>query len=189
MCFGGVAGGYHAPVNGPQKAADPARGDGPDPRVMAAGLHAELLQRKAMAATAESMTGGGLGDLLSAAPGSSETYLGGVVSYATEVKQKLLGVSEETVDRHGVISPECAAEMATGIRDLLGADYGLSTTGVAGPATQEDKPVGLVYVGIAGPEGVRTAELHLSGERAQIRAQACLEAVSALMETLVGVGR
>jgi PncC family amidohydrolase len=155
---------------------------------MAAGLHAELLSRQLVAATAESLTGGGLGDLLSAAPGSSDTYLGGVVSYATPVKQKLLGVTDRTVQEHGVVSAECAGEMAAGVRALLGADYGVSTTGVAGPTRQEDKPVGLVYGGVAGPNGVRTRELHLSGDRAQIRAQACLEAVSALMEAVVDGG-
>lgn len=164
-----------------------ARGDGPDPQVMAASLHAELLRRHLMAATAESLTGGALGDLLSAAPGASETYLGGVVSYATEVKQSLLGVSDATVRQHGVVSAECAGEMATGVRELLHADYGVSTTGVAGPTRQEDKPVGLVYIGVAGPHGVCTKELRLAGERAEIRRQVCLEAVTALMGEVVGV--
>jgi nicotinamide-nucleotide amidase len=166
----------------------PARGDGPDPQVMAASLHAELLQRSVMVASAESITGGALGDLLSAAPGASETYLGGVVSYATDVKLKLLGVAERTVREHGVVSAECAAEMASGVRSLLGADYGVSTTGVAGPTQQEGKPVGLVYIGVAGPEGVRTLELNLSGDRRQIRRQTCVEAVSALLTAVVGAG-
>ena len=91
-----------------------------DPMTLAATLQAELLRRGAMLATAESLTGGRLGDVLSAAPGSSDTYLGGEVSYATEVKQKVLGVSPETVERHGVVSAECAAEMARGVRDLIG---------------------------------------------------------------------
>jgi nicotinamide-nucleotide amidase len=152
---------------------------GPDPTSIAATLQAELLRRSAMVATAESLTGGALGVLLSAAPGASDTYLGGVVSYATDVKRRVLGVSEETVATHGVVSAECAAEMALGVRALTGADYAVSTTGVAGPATQEGKPVGLVYVGVAGPDGVSTRELHLDGERAQIRERACLEAMSA----------
>jgi PncC family amidohydrolase len=173
-------------VSGPETTVAPARGDGPDPKVMAASLHAELLQRSATTATAESITGGALGDLLSAAPGASDTYLGGVVSYTNPVKQKLLGVTDATVDGPGVVSAEAAVQMASGVRSLLGADYGVSTTGVAGPASQEGKPVGLVYVGVAGPEGVRTVELNLSGDRAQIRAQACVEAVSALMAAVVG---
>jgi nicotinamide-nucleotide amidase len=159
----------------------------PDPQVVAATLHAALVDSGATVATAESLTGGALGDLLSAAPGASDTYLGGIVSYATEVKQALLQVSAETVHRHGVVSAECAAEMATGVRDLLGADYGVSTTGVAGPATQEDKPVGLVYVGVAGPDGVSTEELHLEGDRAAIREQTVLEAIQ-LVLARVGPG-
>ena len=166
----------------------PLRGDNaPDSLVMAAQLHAELARRSAMVATAESLTGGALGALLSAGPGASATYLGGVVSYATAVKQLLLGVSDATVDRHGVVSAECAAEMAVGVRALVGADYAVSTTGVAGPTRQEGKPVGLVYVGVAGPAGVETRELHLPGDRKEIRERAVREAVSAVLAELVGV--
>ena len=103
-----------------------------DQMTLAGALQAELLRRSAMLATAESLTGGRLGDVLSAAPGASDTYVGGVVSYATDVKQKVLGVSEETVETHGVVSAECAEEMATGVRELVGADWAVSTTGVAG---------------------------------------------------------
>jgi len=157
----------------------------PDPQVMAATLHAELLRRSAMIATAESLTGGALGDLLSAAPGASDTYLGGVVSYATAVKQKLLGVSDETVREHGVVSAECAAEMAAGVRALLGAEVAVSTTGVAGPTEQEGKPVGTVFVGVASDGGVRTTCLDLRGDRASIREQTCREAISAVLAVLV----
>jgi len=156
---------------------------------LGAQLHAELLARGKMIASAESITGGGLGDLLTAAPGASETYLGGVVSYATAVKQQLLGVTDETVEKEGVVSAACAREMAVGIRDLLKADFGVSTTGVAGPTEQEGKPVGLVYVGVAGPRGVRTVELKLDGERAEIRDQACIEAVRTVMESVVDPGQ
>ena len=121
-------------------------------------------------ATAESMTGGSVADLVSAAPGASATYLGGVVSYATEVKQKVLGVPDEVVVEYGVVSAPCAAAMASGVRALIGTDYGISTTGVAGPEPQEGKPVGLVYVGIAGPHGVDTHELQLEGDRADMMA-------------------
>ncbi len=159
----------------------------PDPQVMASGLAAELLKRSAMISTAESVTGGALGDLLSAAPGASDTYLGGVVSYATDLKVRVLGVSQATVDEHGVVSAECAAQMAAGARSLTGSDYAVSTTGVAGPSEQEGKPVGLVYLGVAGPEGVSTTELLVAGDRAEIRDTTCLEAVSAVMARIVGV--
>jgi len=156
-----------------------------DPQVMAATLHAELLRRSAMIATAESLTGGALGDLLSAAPGASDTYLGGVVSYATAVKQKLLGVSDETVREHGVVSAECAAEMAAGVRALVGADVAVSTTGVAGPTEQEGKPVGTVFIGVATDNGVSTTCLDLEGDRPSIRERTCREAISAVLAALV----
>jgi PncC family amidohydrolase len=153
---------------------------------LGAQLHGELVERGLTVATAESLTGGSVAAVVSDAPGSSSTYLGGVVSYATEVKQQLLGVSQATVDRDGVVSAACAAEMASGVRELLGADLGVSTTGVAGPDSQEGKPVGLVYVGVAGPDGVETRELHLEGDRTRIRAEATRRAVLALLEAVVG---
>ncbi|HET7689865.1 MAG TPA: CinA family protein [Nocardioidaceae bacterium] len=142
-----------------------------------------LVERGETLATAESLTGGLAGDLITAVPGSSGFYVGGVIAYATEVKQKLLGVSDETVEKHGVVSAECAAEMAAGARARTGATWAVSTTGVAGPDPQEDKPVGLVYVGVDGP---RTAvrELRLEGDRGDIRRQACEQAFVALLETV-----
>lgn len=140
-----------------------------------------------MVSTAESLTGGALGETLSAAPGASDTYLGGVVAYATSLKLSVLGVSEETVSRHGVVSAECAAEMAAGVRSLTGSDVSVSTTGVAGPAVQEGKPVGLVFLGVAGPRGVVTKELHLDGDRPAVRAAACREAISAVLAIVVAI--
>jgi nicotinamide-nucleotide amidase len=156
------------------------------PQLIGAGLHAELLRRGMTLATAESLTGGALADLVSAVPGASETYLGGVVSYATEVKVRLLGVRERTVSEHGVVSAACAVEMATGVRALVGSDWGVSTTGVAGPTTQEDKPVGTVFVAVAGPDGARAHELHLEGDRTEIRDRTCTEAATLVLEHLTG---
>ena len=155
---------------------------------MAASLHAELLRRSATIGTAESVTGGGLALLMNTTPGASETFLGGVVAYVSVVKRDVLGVSEETLERYGAVSAECAAEMASGVRSKVGADYGVSTTGVAGPSEQEGKPVGLVYIGIAGADGVVIKELHLAGDREQIRAQACVEALNVAMATVVDSG-
>lgn len=132
-------------------------------------------------ACAESLTGGELAVLLSATPGASATFVGGVVSYATAVKRDVLHV---TSDR--VISAECAEQMAAGVRELLGSDWALSTTGVAGPDTQEDQPPGTVYVGLAGPTGTRSRLLHLDGDRARIRAATCRDAVRLLLEELDG---
>lgn len=159
-----------------------------DQMTLAGALQAELFRRSLMLASAESLTGGRLGDVLSAAPGASDTYLGGVVSYATEVKQKVLGVSAETVEKHGVVSAECAEEMATGVRDLVDADYAVSTTGVAGPTTQEDKPVGLVYIGVAGPDGVRTERFQFDGGRAEIREKVVKAAIDLVLETVTASG-
>jgi nicotinamide-nucleotide amidase len=120
-------------------------------------------------ATAESLTGGRLSTRLTDTPGASETFLGGVVTYATALKVSLLGVDQEIVDEHGVVSAACAEAMASGVRAVTGATYGLSTTGVAGPTPQEGKPVGTVYVGLAGPGFVTSVPLEVDGERLEIQ--------------------
>ena len=155
-------------------------------QLLGASLHAELLERGMTLATAESLTGGALGDLVSASPGASETYLGGVVTYATEVKIRVLGVREATVEKHGVVSQECAVEMAEGVRTLVGATWGVATTGVAGPTEQEGKPVGLVFVAVAGPDGSRCEELRLHGDRAEVRKETCTAAAALVLESVVG---
>jgi nicotinamide-nucleotide amidase len=160
-----------------------------DQQVLGATLHAELLRRGLTLATAESLTGGALGDLVSASAGASETYLGGVVTYATETKVKLLGVDRATVDEHGVVSEQCAREMAAGVRVLVGSDWGVATTGVAGPTEQEGKEIGTVFVAVAGPRGpqdVVARHLHLDGDRAQVRAAACTAAAALLLESVTG---
>ncbi len=131
-------------------------------------------------ATAESLTGGRLAAAVTSVPGASASYLGGVVSYATELKESLLGVPHELVERYGVVSGECARAMAEGCRRATGATYAVATTGVAGPDLQEGKPVGTVFVGIAGPEGVTALAMELAGDRPQIQERACREALSAL---------
>lgn len=152
----------------------------------AAVVHGLLLERGETVATAESLTGGRLGMLLTDTPGSSATYVGGVVAYATRLKVALLGVDERLVATHGVVSAECATAMARGVRERTGATYALSTTGVAGPDRQEDKPAGTVFVGVVGPQGETVVALELVGSRAQVRARACEEALSALAGMLHG---
>ena len=145
----------------------------------------ELLKKSASTvAAAESLTGGRLSTLLSEVPGSSETFVGGVVSYATSMKIEVLGVTEDIVETHGVVSAECAVAMARGVRSLTGATYGVSTTGVAGPAEQEGRPPGTVYVGIAGPDGAAALSLELVGDRARITQRTCEEALTALADAL-----
>lgn len=135
-------------------------------------------------ATAESLTGGQLAARLTDTPGASETYLGGVVTYATDLKRTLLGVPDEIVDGPGVVSAECAEAMASGVKALAGATYALSTTGVAGPDAQEGKPAGTVYVGLAGPGLVTSVELTLSGDRSAIQAETCERALGELERVL-----
>jgi nicotinamide-nucleotide amidase len=141
-----------------------------------------LRLRGATVATAESLTGGRLAALLTEIPGSSEVYRGGVVVYATDVKIGMLDVPQAVVEEHGVVSAECARAMARGVRRLTGATYGVSTTGVAGPDSQEGKPVGTVYIGLAGPHGHDVAvALELVGDRATIQARTCEEAIDVLV--------
>lgn len=132
-------------------------------------------------ATAESCTGGLLASTITRVPGSSDVFLGGVVSYANRVKHELLGVAEETLERYGAVSPQCAQEMALGVRRLVGADVALSTTGIAGPSGgTPEKPVGLVYCHIAGSEEELPLRLMLSGNRHRIQD----ETVCRLLEEL-----
>lgn len=136
-------------------------------------------------ATAESLTGGRLAARITDVPGASETYLGGVVTYATTLKQTLLQVDDAIVAQHGVVSAECARAMATGVKAVTGASYALATTGVAGPAPQEGKPAGTVFVGVAGPGLADAVELSLDGDRVAIQEATCDEAI----RTLIGILR
>ena len=151
-------------------------------------VHDLLQERGETVATAESLTGGQLAALLTAAPGASDTFLGGVVSYATEVKVGVLGVDAGLVERHGVVSAECARAMARGASALMGSTYAVSTTGVAGPEEQEGKPPGTVYIGVAGPSGETAVALELVGDRSAIQDRTCQEALSALEGIIRGEG-
>jgi nicotinamide-nucleotide amidase len=148
------------------------------------GLVAEALaflgQRGETLATAESLTGGLVGAVITAVPGASVSYRGGVISYATDLKHELLGVPTELLADRGAVDPEVAAAMAEGVRARLGATWGLAFTGVAGPEPQDGKPVGTVYVAIAGPDATAVVSLLLSGERDVIRVAACREGLQVL---------
>jgi nicotinamide-nucleotide amidase len=133
---------------------------------VAESMFLQLADKKATLATAESCTGGLVAHWITTMPGVSPYYLGGVVSYANEVKSELLGVPESLLKSHGAVSGEVAAAMAEGIRNRLGATLGLSTTGVAGPTGgTEDKPVGLVYLGLATAKGVQTRRLLIGSDQ------------------------
>lgn len=143
-----------------------------------------LADRGETLATAESLTGGLLAEQITDVPGASRTFVGGVVSYATRVKVALLDVRSTVVDEHGVVSEECAVAMARGVRLRLDATWGVATTGVAGPDEQEGKPVGTVWVAVAGPDVVRTRLLVLDGDRRAIREASCDSALSLLRDLL-----
>src|SRR5207248_10936519 len=125
----------------------------PDPEIFALAQQVgEQLRRQGRSlAVAESCTGGLLGAALTDVPGSSTYFLGGVISYADRVKVEQLQVPEATLRQYGAVSQEAAAAMATGVRQLLRADIGVSITGVAGPDAEGAKPVGLTFIGIVGP--------------------------------------
>jgi competence/damage-inducible protein CinA-like protein len=124
-------------------------------------------------ATAESCTGGMVAARLTAVPGSSDAFLGSVVAYANAVKETGLGVPAALLAEHGAVSAEAAAAMAHGVRERLGADVGVAVTGVAGPGGgSEDKPVGLVFAHVVGPDGEKTVRTELPGDREMIRGRA-----------------
>jgi competence/damage-inducible protein CinA-like protein len=138
-------------------------------------------------ATAESCTGGLVAARLTSVPGSSASFVGGVVSYSDDVKRSELGVPEELLAANGAVSAEVAAAMAEGARQRLGADVAVSVTGVAGPGGgTPEKPVGRVYLHAAGPDGSLTRMLDLPGEREQIRVRATVTALHLLRALLTG---
>jgi PncC family amidohydrolase len=129
-------------------------------------------------ATAESYTGGGIAHDITAIAGSSDYFVGGVVAYSNPVKADLLGVQQRTLDSVGAVSAECAAEMAAGVRRVLGVDVGVSSTGIAGPGgATARKPVGLVYIGVSTPLADEVRELRLSGDRLTIIADSIAAAM------------
>ncbi|GBD20206.1 Nicotinamide-nucleotide amidohydrolase PncC [bacterium HR28] len=133
-------------------------------------------------ATAESCTGGLIGHLVTSVPGSSEYYIGGIIAYSNAVKRDVLGVPEELLRAVGAVSPECAEAMARGVRALLKTDYAVATTGIAGPGGgTPTKPVGLVYIACAGPEGTVVEEHRFRGDRWENIAQAAEAALHLLL--------
>jgi nicotinamide-nucleotide amidase len=115
---------------------------------------------------AESCTGGLISHLFTSIPGSSVYYLGSVTSYANSVKERVLGVPAEIIKKHGAVSSECAAAMASGVRELTGSNFSVATTGIAGPGGgSEEKPVGTVWVGVSSEEGTETFKIQYKGDR------------------------
>ncbi|MER7621806.1 CinA family protein [Streptomyces sp. NPDC126503] len=160
----------------------------------AAQVLALLAERGHTVAAAESLTGGLVAAALTAVPGSSAAFRGSVTAYATDVKRDLLRVDGALLDERGAVDPEVALQMAAGVRDLLGADRGISTTGVAGPGRQDGQPVGTVYVAVSGPAGTearagKVASLRLNGDREEIRRESVRSVLGLLREELSGNAR
>ncbi|MDO4898325.1 MAG: CinA family protein [Rothia sp. (in: high G+C Gram-positive bacteria)] len=128
-------------------------------------------------ATAESLTGGMLGQLICTVAGASAVYKGGVISYASSVKAQVLGVSAELLEARGAVDPEVAQQMAAGAARVCGADIGIATTGAAGPEPWDSKPVGRVYLGVSSGGQVYSVQKDYTGDRTAIRQQAALDAL------------
>lgn len=134
---------------------------------------------------AESCTGGLIGDLITNIPGSSEYFLGGVIAYANSAKEDLLGVAHEILEQAGAVSEETAVEMARGVRRALGADIGISVTGIAGPSgATANKPVGLVWIGLSSIDVEKAYRFLFMGSRIENKASSAHEALKLLLEYL-----
>ncbi|MFD0146700.1 MULTISPECIES: CinA family protein [unclassified Streptomyces] len=149
-----------------------------------------LAERGQTLAAAESLTGGLVAAELTSVPGASASFRGSVTAYATALKRDLLQVDATLLAERGAVDPEVALQMAAGARLRLGADWGVATTGVAGPEPQDGQPVGTVYVAVAGPVGAgKVAALRLNGDRAEIRRESVRSVLELLGDELSGNGR
>ncbi|MBL3666907.1 CinA family protein [Streptomyces sp. M2CJ-2] len=145
-------------------------------------------------AVAESLTGGLVAAEITSVPGASKVFRGSVTAYATDLKHELLGVDATLLAQRGAVDPQVAAEMAAGVRKALGADWGIATTGVAGPDPQDGQPVGTVYVAVSGPSvtdsvfagGGKVEHLRLNGDRAEIRMESVRSVLALLLGELAG---
>ena len=157
----------------------------PDPEIFALAQQVgeRLVKLRKSIAVAESCTGGLLGAALTDVPGSSAYFLGGVISYADPVKRDQLGVSDATLRRYGAVSEQTAAAMASGVRQRLHADVGVSITGVAGPDAEGSKPVGLTFIGIAAG-AVTTHRFQWTGDRWDNRRRSVIAALELLVQVL-----
>ncbi|MGA8113853.1 MAG: CinA family protein [Actinocatenispora sp.] len=152
----------------------------------AAGVVATLTRRGETLATAESLTGGQLAATVVDVPGASAVLRGGLVVYASDLKVSLAGVPPDLLERVGPVDPDVAVALARGARDRCGANWALSTTGVAGPEPHGGQPAGTVFVGLAGPDLVRVERLDLSGDRSAVRSGTVDTALRLLASVLAG---
>ncbi|MFJ4694225.1 CinA family protein [Streptomyces sp. NPDC088766] len=145
-------------------------------------------------AVAESLTGGLVAAEITSVPGASKAFRGSVTAYATPLKHELLGVDAGLLAARGAVDAQVAAQMAAGVRRALGADWGVATTGVAGPDAQDGQPVGTVFVAVEGPSGPdsgsasggKVEALRLNGSRAEIRRESVRSVLAVLLRELAG---
>lgn len=148
-------------------------------------LAAALSDRELTLATAESCTAGGLSRLLTDIPGASAFFIGGVIAYHNDVKLQLLDVPRETLTHHGAVSSQTAIAMAEGGRSRFKTDFCVSITGIAGPSGgSAEKPVGLVFIAVAGPQRTHVAEHRFPGDRSQVREGAITAALRMILEAI-----
>ena len=152
--------------------------------IRAAAVVSRLIDRGETVAVAESLTGGLLAATIVEIPGVSAVFRGGLVVYATDLKTTLAGVPVELLSERGPVDPDVAVALAEGARERCDADWGLATTGVAGPEPQGGKPVGTVFVAVAGPAGSTVRKLALDGGRAAIRTATVTAALQLLAARL-----
>ena len=147
----------------------------------------DLLINKGMTfASAESCTGGNIAHVFTLIPGSSEVFKGTAVTYATSMKTKVLGVPAELIEKYGVVSQEVVEHMVTGVRDLMEADFGVATTGVAGPSGGTDEnPVGTVWIGVASSSGVVSKRFNFGKDRENVINRATIAAYELLRESIL----
>ncbi len=158
-----------------------------DPAALAAEVGRLLLARGWMLATAESCTGGLIGHWMTEVSGSSAYYLGGIVAYADEAKVRLLGVDPQAIREHGAVSEPVALALAQGVRAALGAQVGVSVTGIAGPTgATPTKPVGTVYIGLSGPFGGWVERHQWPHDRSGNKVASARRALEMLIEALQG---
>ncbi len=144
-----------------------------------------LRERELTLAVAESCTGGLVCDKITDIPGSSDYFLAGLITYSNHAKRRFLNVSESTLLEYGAVSEQVAREMAQGVRRTVGADIGISTTGIAGPGGgTEEKPVGLVYFAISDIDETRSFKGNFLGSRAVVKKAAAERAIDAVLEFL-----
>jgi nicotinamide-nucleotide amidase len=167
-----------------QPAGSPLAPAEADPAELSRAIIETLTARGQSVGMAESLTGGLVAAALTSVPGASVVVRGGIVAYATDLKAALLGVPADLLARRGPVDPEVAAAMAAGVRDRLGATFGVATTGVAGPGPADGQPAGTVYIAVDGPSGLVGRGLALAGDREQVRFETVRSVLTLLVSAL-----